>query len=216
MNLPYSVKLKNAENSAAKYEAMAQRADDLTRPLDRFGHLIARKTYLILRSGERGIQSRHGEDGLAGAISHVVWFGAQVRWLAAKAYAAVQQFGGLVKSSRSGGYLSIPIADNLKAGGDPRFVSPTLVADGFFFRSDRTGALLFARVNKKITTQRKRQRGRAAASLLRWARDLGSKLELLFALKKEVVIPEHKYLTIDPKDLQEWNMYVADWILRGR
>jgi hypothetical protein len=214
MQLPYTHKLLNAQLAAANFEAMAARAEDLSRPLDRFGAHLVRKTARILRSGERGVQARHA-SGLAAALTYVVYFGTQVRWSAAKAYAAMLQFGGIAQSSRSGGYLAIPIADNVKGNGDPRFVSPTLVKDGFFFRS-ASGALLYGRVNKRIESRRKGATGRAGSALRRASKDLRSTLELLFVLKRSVVINAYRYMSIDPGDLTVWRQRVADWVLRGR
>jgi phage gpG-like protein len=215
MRLPFSTKLIDANAAIGGLDGMIARADDLSRPLDRLGAHLVRKTNRVLRSGERGIQARHGA-GLAASITYRTFFGAGMVIGSNKAYAAIHQFGGIAESSRSGGFLAIPIADNLRSNGDAKYLSPRLVEGGFFFRSQRTGALLFGRVlSKRVARRRAGYRGKALSSLRRYGAESGT-VELLFALVRQVVIPERRYATFDPADRQLWDEYAADWILRGR
>lgn len=215
MQLPYSSKLVNADKVMETLAGSAQRAENLTRPLTRLGEHLVRKTARILQSGERGVQSRHASSGLGASLNYRVFFGAGLVIGSNKAQAAVLQFGGVVSSSRPGGYLAIPIADNLKGSGDPKFVSPRLVPDGMFFRS-ASGALLFGRVlNKRTANRRKTARGLAAKSLMRY-RSEAAKIELLFALKQSVSIPEFRYCSFDPADKVLWEQYATEWVVRGR
>lgn len=90
-------------------------------------------------------------------------------------YARIQELGGTIRA-RGGGYLAIPIDDNLTPAGVPRWESPLNpeIVDGFFLEGKRTGALYYVRQtrgkNKKSQTE-------------------FENLEFLFLLKKEVNIP---------------------------
>ena len=216
MNLPYSTKLIDADKAIAGFAGMAARADDLSRPLDRLGQHLVRKTARIIQSGERGVQSRHASSGLAASLNYRAFFGASMFVGSNKAQAAALNFGNVTTSSRPGGYLAIPIAGNLRGSGDPKFVSPRLVEDGFFFRSPRTGALLFGRLlNKRTVNRRKTYVGKAKASLAKYGSE-SQTVELLFVLKTSVVTPAFKYATFDPADKVQWDEYAGDWILRGK
>lgn len=202
----------NGDAAVKASEQIAARAADLSRPLDRLGHHHVRKAQRILRAGERGIKARHA-SGLASSLTHAV----QAPYLSVgsnKAYAGIHQRGGIIQPVTSQ-YLTIPIADNVKGNGDPRIVSPRLVADGFFMRT-KEGALLFVRkLTKRVEKRRDYLRGRGARGLGLF-REASQRLELLFLLVKEVVMPKRPYVTHDPGDRVIWDQYAADWVLRGK
>ena len=79
-------------------------------------------------------------------------------------YARLQEYGGRIRA-RGGGYLAIPVDDNLTATGKPRFRSPRdpAISDGRFLELP-SGTLWFVQ-------------------------DTPGDVEFLFALRKQVDIP---------------------------
>lgn len=90
-------------------------------------------------------------------------------------YARIQELGGTIRA-RGGGFLAIPIDDNLTPAGVPRWESPLNpeIVDGFFLQGKRTGTLFYVR----------RTRGKNKKSQTEF-----ENLEFLFALVKSVEIP---------------------------
>ena len=201
--------LEGADEAVGGFEEIAKRCDDLSAPLERLGIHHQRKAARILRSGERGVRARH-PGGLADSITYAQPAQNALVVGSNKVYAAAQQFGGTLESSRPGGFLAIPIADNLAGRKDPKFDSPREVADGFFFKSKK-GNLLFARrKSRKNEKTKRRKKGSKIAGAVR------AGIELLFVLKKSVTIPRHRYVTHDPEDQTRWDRFVGRWILQGK
>lgn len=199
--------------AARRLPAMAARAADLSRPLNRLGLWHQRKAGRILRTGERGVQARN-PAGLAASISYRT----AANTLAVgsnKAYAAAQQFGGDITSNRPGGYLAIPIADNLAARGNPRFKSPRDVEGGFFFVSD--GKLFFAReLGGRKRPKRPKIRNAKGLQKEAFASAARPEIELLFLLVRRVTLKPGRYVSHDVSDQEVWERYAADWIKHGK
>lgn len=196
--------------------AMIARADDLSGPLGRLGLYHQRKAQRILRSGERGIKARN-PAGLAASITYAMGLNRNSLVIGSnKPYAASQQFGpsgGFYESSRPGGYLAIPIADNIISRGNARYSSPRKVEGGFFFRS-QTGGLFFGKWIGQGNRPKTVRKGSRFAALTKQAHQW--RIELLFVLVKQVVGTDHMYVTHDPEDQVYWDRLVGDWILRGK
>jgi phage gpG-like protein len=99
-------------------------------------------------------------------------------------YANIHEFGGTVKPAGGRKYLTIPIADNLRANGTPKFPSARRLMDDpsrdtFIFKSKR-GNLLIA--EPSITKGGKRRYVKGPNG------EKKEKLKLLFALKPSVTI----------------------------
>jgi len=200
--------IEGLDQAVKDFDVIADRAARLGPALDRLGLHHQRKAQRILRSGERGIQTRHGASGLGASITFHRPAENELDVGSNKVYAASQQFGprgGFYESSRPGGFLAIPIADNLQARGNARYDSPRQVSDGFFFTS-QAGRLLFGRRKAKAKSKRRRKSKQSAQSAI----------ELLFVLVKRVVGIAHKYVTHDEPDNDVWDGYAANWILRGK
>jgi len=214
------VSIEGLDQVRGDYDAIARRAADLGAPLHRLGLHHQRKGQRILRSGERGIQSRNPASGLEGSITFGQPAANELEVGSNKVYAASQQFGppGGVYQPVTAKYLTIPIADNLGARGNPKYDSPREVPDGSFRRS-KSGNLLFFRWRKKKRKSAKRK-GRGPRRRPRPEAALGlppmSAIELLFVLKKQVIGHAYKYVTHDPDDQGVWDRLVGGWILRGR
>lgn len=187
--------------------AMIERADDLSQPLGRLGNYHVKKADRILASGDRGIKTRN-RPGLGTSITFAMGLNRNSLVVGSnKPYAASQQFGpsgGFYESSRPGGYLAIPIADNILSRGNARFKSPRDVEGGFFFKS-KNGTLLFGkRSDRKRSSNRKRARAGNIPGI-----------ELLFVLKERVPGQAHMYVTHDTEDQVYWDRLVGRWILKG-
>ncbi len=219
MAQPFTItaKLLEAGKAAGGLDGLIARCGDLSRPLGRLGQHHQKKAQRILQSGERGVWA-HNAAGLKQSMTYAVTPPNHLAVGSNKPYARVQQFGGRVESSRPGGFLAIPIADNIIARGNAKFQSPREVSDGEFFRA-KDGRLYFRRPlpgRKRIPKRGKRGKrlhGLAAQTVFE-ADEAG--YELLFLLVPAVNIPAHRYVTHDPEDQREWERYAQDWLLRGR
>ena len=209
--------LQGFDAAAADFDAMARRAADLSVPLKQLGVHHQRKAARILDAGERGIQTRH-RPGLATSMTYRVDPPNGLVVGSPETHAQSQQFGppgGFYESSRPGGLLAIPIADNLRGKRqEPQFDSPREVEGGFFITSKK-GNVLFVR--RKDGSRRTKSRGlQPARSRGRRERRERPTLELLFVLKDRVPGTAHHYVTHDPADQAVWNRLASDWILLGR
>lgn len=210
-----SVILEGARRTAAEYEAMAARADDLNAPLTRLGFWHVRKAKRILASGERGIQSR--TRGLERSLTFAFFSRNDMGVGSHKIYAGAQQSGprgGFYESSRPDGMLAIPIADNLRARQQAKFNSPLDVPDGFFVRTARY--LLFVRRRQRKAPVVRGKRSRFHRSMSAQVARYRDMLEVLFLLVRRVPGRAHRYVTHDPADQAKWEQYARDWIVRGR
>jgi len=212
------VTIEGLDRTRGDYDAIARRGGDLGAPLQRLGLHHQRKAQRILRSGERGIQSRNPASGLEGSITFGQPAANELEIGSSKVYSASQQFAppGGVYQPVTAKYLTIPIADNLGARGNPKYDSPREVPDGFFFRSKR-GGLFFGRRRKTKTGKtgrRKKHKGRPLSQVAFGS--LMEAVELLFVLKKQVIGHAHRYVTHDPDDQSVWDRLAGNWILRGK
>jgi len=98
-------------------------------------------------------------------------------------YAPLQEFGGRISAKRAGGFLAIPIEDNLKPGGSARWDSPLHpeIVDGFFLESGKNRDTLYYVRRTHTVSRKKRNKGVEVKDL-----------KFLFALRKSVVIPGPK------------------------
>jgi hypothetical protein len=128
-------------------------AAEMRTALDRFAFRFegeARST--LFRGEEGGVQGRTGN--LSRSIGHTKPRGTTIGTVGYKQfignrripYARVQEEGGILKSSRPGGYLTIPLQDNLTGRGVPRYKSARDLferrPDDVFITKTKTGRLL--------------------------------------------------------------------------
>ena len=211
--------IEGLAKARAAHAEISARCDSLRPPLQRLGQHHQRKATRIQRSGERGIQARHGSSGLAASITYDVPGATQLVVGSNKVYAASMQFGppGGWYRPKTGKYLAIPIADNVAGKrGDPKYDSPREVQDGFFFRG-KSGGLFFGR-DLKTQTGKKRRRTKFKGKSLgdTMFGSLMASIELLFVLVREVIGTDYMYVTHDPEDQTRWDRFVSRWILRGK
>lgn len=131
-------------------------ADRFRAPLTRYGHVNPHST-LHNRSGNlRNSLHKKVQGTRLKALSLRMWSDAP--------YARLQEYGGVIRA-RGGGYLAIPVDDNLTPAGKPRYRSPRdpALSDGRFLELP-SGTLWFVL-------------------------DTPGDVKFLFALRKEVDIP---------------------------
>lgn len=206
---------RGVASAAAELSAQAARAADLSRPLDRLGQHHVRKARRILTSGDRGISSRTRQ--LETSLTYAVT-GNTLAVGSNKVYAGAQQFGprgGFFESSRPGGLLAIPIADNLGARQQAKFNSPRDVPGGFFLRTP-SGSLLFVRPRRRKVRSEQRRRSAWHKAVSASVLSFREQFEVLFLLVARVRGTAHLYVTHDGADQQAWVGYAMDWIIRGR
>lgn len=202
----------DATRATGGLEGMTARADDMGRPLGLLGIHLVRKTAGILRSGARGVRTLHSAGGLAASLTSRIE-GNDLTIGSNKAYARVQQRGGTIESSRPGGFLAIPIADNLGAR-DPKFARPRDVPGGFFIRTDDPQQVLLVTKKEGGPKGRRGKTRMKAPALKQFAgRAL---LNVWFLLVRRVRIPAHNYCTFDPPDAERWKTFAMNWITRGK
>ena len=205
----------NSGGPITRTQDILRRSRDLARPIERLCIHHQKKAQRILRSGERGVQARNP----AGLAASITWRrdGNEATIGSDKPYAAALQFGGDIRSSRPGGYLAIPIADNLAARGNPRFSSPKDVPEGFFFQPDGPGGtLFFGRELQGRRPKRPRIKNPNAIQRATFAEAAHAAIELLFMLVRSVHLRPFKYVTHDPDDQRLWERYVGEWLTRGK
>ncbi|HUT12913.1 MAG TPA: hypothetical protein VMY42_20625 [Thermoguttaceae bacterium] len=213
------IRFEGGDEVRADLAASERRAEDLGVPLRLLGLHHQRKAQRILRSGERGIRSRNPSSGLEGSITFTLPALNELEVGSNKAYAASQQFGppGGVYRPVKGQFLTIPIADNVGARGNPKYDSPREVPDGFFFRSKR-GGLFFGRdlgkTKKGKGRRRKKIKGQALGDVM--FGDVMETMELLFVLVREVVGTDYMYVTHDDEDQTVWDQLAVNWVLYGK
>jgi len=218
--------LIDGQKAVEHFSAVAERCADLSQPMTRLGQHHQRKMTRIVRSGKKGVKARHA-GGLADSFTFSMVDQNLLEVGSNKEYAAAQQFGGTLKSSRPDGWLAIPIADNIKGRKDPRFTSPREIKEGGYFFKSKKGNLLFARRIRTNATVRRLERkadqaeglmlGRLARMRVKLAQAKAPvKIELLFVLKKSVEITKHLYAVHEDADQTRWERFVSDWILRGK
>ena len=210
--------LEGVSATAAGFDAMAARAENLNAPMTRIMQVCQREAQGRLRSGSEGIKSRSNQ--LASSLTYAFASRNEAELGTNKAYGASQQFGpqgGFYESSRPEGFLAIPIGDNVGARGQAKISSPRLVPDGFFIRS-KNGNLLFVR--RKELPPRKNA---GAKAKVKWIDDMPvasipvrTKLELLFVLKERVPGDAHNYVQFTAENYFLWSTLSAQWILTGR
>lgn len=216
--IPLKFQILGAPQASAAYAEMAARSANLSRPLGRYGEHQVRKIRRDLDSGASGVQSRSRQ--LSSSMTYY-FFGPNALGVGSnKVYAASQQFGprgGFFESSRPGGLLAIPIADNLGARNQPRYDSPREVPEGFFYRTN-AGKLLYVRKREKGKSKLRGRRGKGLfhAALNTATAGLGAMFDVLFLLVARVKGVAHHYARHEPADQAIWEGYVADWILRGK
>jgi hypothetical protein len=201
---------------------MADRARDLSHPLGLLGAHLIKEAVRDLHSGASGVQARHATSGLAGSMT----FHATATTLdigSNKAYGLYQQFGappGGVQAKKPGGYLTIPIGENVSNGrGDPVHSQARDVPGGFVWRNPKSGKLFIA---SKAEGQKRRKRagkkthpGMMIALADQFA--AGSEgLKLWFLLVKSVKGIAHNFCRFEEeRDRPMWNRYSSDWLLSG-
>ncbi|HUW32884.1 MAG TPA: hypothetical protein VM223_14855, partial [Planctomycetota bacterium] len=173
--------IEGLEKASAHYAAVEERAADLRVPLERFGLHHQRKAARILRSGERGVKTRHGSSGLGAGITYTLPARNELEVGSNLAYAGVQQHGGVIESSRPGGMLAIPTAENVRARDDPKYLSPRDVPDGVFFKG-KDGGLFFGRKHKRPRKERARYKRGTGKIIKALVEAMGEGIELLFIL----------------------------------
>lgn len=212
-----------AGRAAAGLEAMAARAANLHRPLDRLCQHLVRKSRRILASGERGIRSRSRQ--LESSLTYAFHSPNEAEVGSNKVYAGSQQSGprgGFYESSRSGGFLAVPIADNIRARQQARYSSPREVPDGFFIRPSDSPPLFVRRRKGKFKSDRLIKNRSAFHKAMAAVTAFREIFEVLFVLLTRVKdrprTGEHqgRYVTFDEPDRQVWDLYASDWVTRGR
>lgn len=205
--------LEGVQATAAGYAAMAERADNLNPPMVRMLQVCQREAQGRLRSGSEGIKSRSSQ--LANSLTYAFSSRNEGELGTNKAYGASQQFGpqgGFYESSRPGGLLAIPIADNVAARGQAKISSPKLVPDGFFIRSKK-GNVLFVR-RKQIVKRGSRRSAYDSSEVDSYT--VKTQLEILFVLKDRVPGEAHNYVQFTAENYFLWSALSAGWILNGR